>query len=221
MAGVDFAATVKQEDFIEAGVRLAQGLFGQERFNCIIMNPPYSKVNSDSRHRRMLRSIGVETSNLYSAFLSIAIKLLDDGGELVAITPRSFCNGTYFKPFRRLLLGTMSIRRIHLFESRQHAFKEDEVLQENIIFHAVKENRSARKVLVTCNDNPMDEDVLIREAPLEQLVNARDPDMFLHIVPDTMGQEIAAQVPAWSVPLPIWVCQSPPAGWFSSAPPTT
>jgi len=34
-----------------------------------------------------------ETSNLYTAFLAIAIKLLEPGGELVAITPRSFCNG--------------------------------------------------------------------------------------------------------------------------------
>ena len=66
------------------------------------------------------------------------VNLLEPGGELVAITPRSFCNGPYFKPFRKLFLKEMTLSRIHVFESRDEAFGADEVLQENIIFHAIK-----------------------------------------------------------------------------------
>jgi adenine-specific DNA-methyltransferase len=40
--------------------------------------------------------------------------LLDRSGELVAITPRSFCNGPYFKPFREDFLEAMSLRRLHV-----------------------------------------------------------------------------------------------------------
>src|SRR5690606_24278062 len=103
-----------------------------------ILNPPYKKINSNSEHRLLLRSIGIETVNLYTAFLGIVVMLLEPGGELVAITPRSFCNGPYYKSFRKLFLGNMALQRIHVFESRKQAFKDDEVLQENIIFHAIK-----------------------------------------------------------------------------------
>ena len=71
------------------------------------------------------------------------------GGELVAITPRSFCNGPYFKPFREDFLETMSLRRLHVFESRSAAFSGDAVLQENIIFHAVKGAPKPKRVVIS------------------------------------------------------------------------
>jgi adenine-specific DNA-methyltransferase len=140
--GVEFVGEVLEQDFIQAGVDMLRGgLFPVERysFNRAILNPPYRKIRSDSTYRHWLSSIGVETSNLYTAFLSVVVDLLEPGGELVAITPRSFCNGPYFKPFRKLFLNTMTLRRIHVFESREEAFSTDDVLQENIIFHAVKD----------------------------------------------------------------------------------
>ena len=73
--------------------------------------------------------------NLYTAFLGLVVALTKEGGEIVAIIPRSFCNGVYFRPFRKWLLRNVAIKHIHVFESRAKAFKEDEVLQENIIIH--------------------------------------------------------------------------------------
>jgi adenine-specific DNA-methyltransferase len=73
-------------------------------------------MRNDGEHRLLLRSIGIETGNLYAAFVAIALKMLRPGGELVAITPPSFCNGPYFKLFRRFLLKTESIDRVHIFE---------------------------------------------------------------------------------------------------------
>ena len=63
---------------------------------------------------------------------------------MVAIVPRSFCNGPYFKPFREQFFSLMNLRHVHVFEKRDSAFEDDEVLQENIIIHAVKESQ-ARK----------------------------------------------------------------------------
>lgn len=102
-------------------------------FTHAILNPPYKKIRSNSTHRKLLRSQGIETVNLYSAFLALAIKLLAPGGQVVAIIPRSFCNGPYYKPFRELILEETAIKHLHLFESRNKAFKDDEVLQENVI----------------------------------------------------------------------------------------
>jgi adenine-specific DNA-methyltransferase len=145
--GVQATWRVVNADFIEAAVELlAEPLFQNDhRFTGAIQNPPYRKIHSHSRCRKLLSSVGIETGNLYTAFLALTVRLLEPGGELVAISPRSFCNGPYFKPFRKLFLHQMTLRRIHVFESRDQAFREDEVLQENIIFNAVKEqNRTCR-----------------------------------------------------------------------------
>lgn len=104
--GVDFQWHIHAEDFIEAGVQslvYEYSLFGEksQRYSHCIMNPPYRKIKSDSSTRAQLQQIGIETSNLYTGFLAIAVHLLEAGGELVAIVPRSFCNGVYFKSFRK------------------------------------------------------------------------------------------------------------------------
>src|SRR5579884_4077726 len=111
-SGIEYLATVHGEDFIEAAVSLVRSdLFGtsKSQFNAAILNPPYRKINSDSRTRRLLREAGIETSNLYTGFLALTARLLCEGGELVAICPRSFCNGPYFRPFREQFFDIMSL----------------------------------------------------------------------------------------------------------------
>ena len=118
--GTKFAGTPINDDFIRLGVAMVKASLFGKRFNLAILNPPYRKISADSEARGLLREIGVETSNLYTAFLSIVVQLLEPGGEMVAITPRSFCNGPYFKPFRKLFFESMTIRRIHVFEFSKH-----------------------------------------------------------------------------------------------------
>ena len=161
-AGVAFQAEVIEADFIRAAVELLAEcpLWGTRRpaFDCAILNPPYRKLNSESETRHALRSVGIETSNLYTAFLWLVFRLLDTNGEMVAITPRSFCNGPYFRPFREAFLRQMALRRVHVFESRNTAFKDADVLQENVIFRAVK-GKPAGKAVVSSSANPEDSDI--------------------------------------------------------------
>ena len=118
-------------------------------FTHVILNPPYKKINAASGHRSALRKAGIETSNLYTGFMFLAARRMRPGGEMVAIVPRSFCNGPYFKPFREQFFSMMSLRHIHVFEKRDRAFKDDAVLQENIIIHAVKGNRPSDITITT------------------------------------------------------------------------
>ena len=194
--GIAFTSDLIDGDFIDEGTRLLRHeMFSPvQRFNCAILNPPYKKINTDSDTRLMLREIGVETSNLYTGFLSVVLMLLAPGAELVAITPRSFCNGLYFKPFRKLLLDTLTIRRIHVFDSRQIAFREDDVLQENVIFHGVRGTSRGGKVSMSSTAGPEDDLAIGREIAYEQLVRPNDPEYFIHIVPDELGASIAEQM---------------------------
>lgn len=194
--GVDVAFTgdVRRDDFVAAASRLVGDLFGRsdERYNCTILNPPYRKINSDSETRRHLRTVGIETSNLYTAFLALAVKLLEPGGEMVAITPRSFCNGPYFRPFRELFLDAMDIQRVHIFESRSRAFRDDDVLQENIIVHAIK--RTKRSSVLISSSRGVEQPVKERSVDYAELVHPEDSERFIHIVQDEQGQAVAKQM---------------------------
>ena len=108
---------------------------GGGRFDVAILNPPYMKLKASDPCRRMVRRRhGVDCPNLYAAFLTVAVASLDDGGQLVAITPRSFANGLYFTGFRRHLTDVASFSRVVLFDRRDRVFRSSSVLQETVIF---------------------------------------------------------------------------------------
>ena len=91
--------------------------------------------------------------NLYTAFIALALSLLADGGQLVAIVPRSFCNGPYYRSFREFVLQRAALRHVHLFESRTTAFKDDEILQENVIILLERNGRQGPVRITTSFDD--------------------------------------------------------------------
>ena len=199
---IHFSGRAIAGDFIKEAVEFLlnqNSLFGKAShgYTHCIMNPPYKKIRSDSDYRGWLRHVGIETSNLYSAFLALAIKLLRMGGELVAIVPRSFCNGVYFKPFRKLLLEEMSLIQLHVFDTRDQAFKDDEVLQENIIFHAVK-GTPQKEVVISSSNDQIFEDMTLRKVSFDKVVKPCDPDQFIHIAVSDFDQMIVDRMSVFS-----------------------
>jgi adenine-specific DNA-methyltransferase len=181
--GDDFTATVRSEDFIRAAVASLSGsLFAKllPRYTHAILNPPYKKMGNRSVHRHLLQRVGIETVNLYSAFVALAVKLAGPKGQIVAIIPRSFCNGPYYRPFRDFILKHAAIRRLHLFDSRESAFKDDEVLQENII---IRLERGAQQGLVTVSTSTDDTlaDLVAYDYPFDQIVFPDDSQQFIHV----------------------------------------
>jgi tRNA1(Val) A37 N6-methylase TrmN6 len=174
----DMDISLRRGDFIEEAVKLI--LQGEERFTHAILNPPYKKIHSASRHRLLLRRVGIETVNLYSAFVALAIKLLQPGGQIVAISPRSFCNGPYYRPFRELILAETAIIHIHLFAARNRAFRDDEVLQENIIILLERGAIPGNVTVSTSSDDGFD-DLKTNIYPFDRIVFPDDPEKFIHI----------------------------------------
>ena len=159
---------------------------GARRFTHAILNPPYKKINSASDHRLILRQAGIETVNLYSAFVALALALMKPNGQLVAIIPRSFCNGPYYRPFREFILHHAALRHMHLFVSRTEAFRDDNVLQENVI---IRLERSGIQGNVTVSNSTDDSfaDFAKHEQPFDRIVFPSDPERFIH-VPTSLGR---------------------------------
>ena len=184
-----------QDDLFETG-EAQKG----EPFTHVIMNPPYKKINSTSGHRSALRQAGLETSNLYAGFMFLAAQRLRAGGEMVAIVPRSFCNGPYFKPFREQFFSMMGLQHVHVFEKRNSAFKGDEVLQENIIIYAVKGEAPATVTITTSRGRGFEfaphsrecvgEDMTQRIVAYTSVIRPSDPDSFVHIASNDLEQGI-------------------------------
>jgi len=175
---------VSPGDFIwEAACTSFRGSGG---FTHAILNPPYKKINSNSEHRHILRRVGIETVNLYSAFVALALSLMNPGGQLVAIIPRSFCNGPYYRPFREFLLQRAALRHLHLFASRTKAFKDDDVLQENVIIRLECGGTQGNVTVSNSTDDGFD-DLVTHEQPFDRIVFPDDPEKFIH-VPTSPGR---------------------------------
>lgn len=170
--------SIHSGDFIEEAVKII--LKGGPRFSHAILNPPYKKINSGGQHRLWLRKVGIETVNMYSAFVALTVELMEPGGEIVAIVPRSFCNGPYYRPFRELLFAKTSIKRMHLFGARDRAFKDDDVLQENIIIVLERGGKQGHVTISTSTDDSFT-DMEIHSYPFEQIVLPDDPERFIHV----------------------------------------
>ncbi len=169
---------VSPTDFIFAAAR--KSLQDLCPFSHAILNPPYKKLNSGSEHRLILRRVGIETVNLYSAFVALSLALMRPGGQLVAIIPRSFCNGPYYRPFRDFLLSHAALRHIHLFASRTNAFKDDDVLQENVIIR-LERGGIQGPVSITNSADDSFSDLSTHEHPFDRIVFPNDPEKFIHV----------------------------------------
>src|SRR5712691_4428313 len=120
---------------------------------------------------------------------------------MVAICPRSFCNGPYFKPFREQLLDTMSLRQIHVFESRSAAFQQDEVLQENIILHAVKSPEKPQSVIISTSSGARGGEIEERACPYADVVSPSDHERFIHLVTRESDEVVRLKVARFTTPL--------------------
>ena len=164
------------EDFIDFGLKsIRQG----KKYSHIFTNPPYKKVNKSYFESKLGRNC-FNSHNLYSIFIEISIELLEENGELVAIIPRSFCNGKLFSKFRSKLLDSCSIEKIHLFLERDAVFKDDKVLQENIIIHLVKKEQSDFVKISHCHGLSFEnfDNYFI---PFDNVVLMSDKERIIHI----------------------------------------
>ena len=206
-----FIYEINQSDFISYmanALSTGVGKASEQQFTHVIMNPPYKKIASSGIHRQLLRKVGIETVNLYSGFVALAIKLLKPGGELVAIIPRSFCNGPYYQPFRELLLSEMALRHIHIFDSRNRAFADDKVLQENIIIHCIRGVKQG-SVFITSTpsaDFHIDEatgqitsaDMTLRKVDISNIVHPNDQQKFIHIAATPREQHVVDKLASFT-----------------------
>jgi adenine-specific DNA-methyltransferase len=182
--------TIFIDDFILANTQ--KTLFRQgplPSFHLAILNPPYFKVRKESAHAKAMEHVVHGQPNIYAFFMAVAADLLLPGGEMVAITPRSYFNGPYFKRFRKWFFDRMAARQIHVFESRTDTFRDDAVLQENVILMAEK-TVERKDVVLTSSAGREPAHGEQRTAPYHRIVDDSNGDHVLRVTRNHFEQEI-------------------------------
>jgi len=201
-AGVPTSYVLNHGDMLRDGVELLEeeDLFRAPRrsrgFTHAIMNPPYRKINTDSEARLLLRRAGLETSNLYTGFLWLAARLLEPEGQIVAITPRSFCNGPYFLPFREQFFDLMALERLHVFDRRDALFAGDDVLQENLIMYARRSAQRRTSVVLSSSDGLPAGAARSRTVPHSRVMDPADSSRVVHVALEVADDEAKGAVMA-------------------------
>ncbi|CAN7166706.1 Eco57I restriction-modification methylase domain-containing protein [Agrobacterium tumefaciens] len=177
-ARMAFEPMVFGDDFI--GATVPRSIARRATFTHAILNPPYKKINTGSQHRMDLSRAGLETVNLYTGFVALALDLMVQSGVVVAIIPRSFCNGPYYRPFRNWIFERAAIKRMHLFDSRNSAFKDDKVLQENVIIVLERGGQQGPVEVSTSTDDTFS-DLVLTQHDFTKIVHPGDRERFIHI----------------------------------------
>ena len=185
--GVSLTFDVKNEDFVlasAASIESATGasLFGgnerpSSEYDLVISNPPYFKIGKDDPRAVAWASVVNGQPNIYALFMAISAELLSKSGQLVYIVPRSFASGPYFRRFREIFFRKVAPTSIHLFDSRKDVFRNQTVLQENLVIAAQKlavgEALDGHQVLVSHSKGA--HDLAARQQHLVDVESVLDP----------------------------------------------
>jgi len=100
-------------DFVLEAVRKDVG-----KHDLVVANPPYFKLRADSEQVKATKGIVEGQGNIYSLFMALCARLLQIEGTLIFLVPRSFASGKYFEKFRLEFFQMVSLKAVHLFDSR-------------------------------------------------------------------------------------------------------
>ena len=172
-------------------------------YDFVISNPPYYKLNKDSPQSSVMMELISGQPNIYALFMALSASMVKPEGEMVFITPRSFCSGLYYKRFREWFLNNVQITNIHIFESRKEVFDKDEVLQENVIIKAKKrkETNKRGKVIITTSRNKDFDKLGSIAVPSTDVIRHRNGETFIRIPTSSLDVDILHIVDSWPTTL--------------------
>lgn len=166
-AGVRVTVSIRIGDFLMSDLACEKA-----QFDIVIANPPYFKLQkNDPRSLKHAYAVYGQP-NIYGLFMAACARLLTQNGRWCFITPRSWTNGAYFAATRRQILRWLHIDAMHVFESRQDHFTDDEVLQEAMITWATSQSDSVGTIVVSTSEGVRDlADAALRTLPTCEIIS--------------------------------------------------
>lgn len=207
--GISLHVRIREGDFVAEMVStLNSPLFTSnatpQKYDYIIANPPYFKLNKNDLRVKAGQGLIGGYTNIYTMFMAISLRILKRDGRACFIVPRSFCSGAYFSSFRRGFLEDAIPRHVHLFEMRDKTFKDDDVLQENVVVSFERKDGNSEApdtydVVISSS-----QDVSDLERRKEQSVSAKHfigkhgNSIFFRLPTSELDKQLVEIVDSWS-----------------------
>ena len=185
---VDISCDIEYKNFLLDPV--------EENFDLVISNPPYFKISKNSDEARAMSSFLYGQPNVYALFIVKALQKLDENGNFIFITPRSWTSGSYFLKMREYLFSNASITNIHLFDVRDKVFSSENVLQETIIWSGVKKKNENQQILISTSENDYFNNFKTFSVSRKDVVTTDDYRMFLPL--DNFDYELLKSINTYS-----------------------
>ena len=136
----------------------------------------------------------------------ISSYLLNDDGDLIFITPRSYTSGFYFQEFRKHFFLKLVPYNFHLFSSRSEAFNRDSILQENLIIHAKKRKnnedyRNFKVKISYSNGNKDLKESKQRDVNLSDVIYVKSPNKPIFLPLNDKEESIISHILSWNASL--------------------
>ncbi len=217
--GLHLTYDILQDDFVTTCAHRLGGMLSFQQtspsrrdYDLVISNPPYGKIQKSDVRAVAAWQVVHGQPNMYALFMAISAKMLRRQGSLIFIVPRSFAAGEYFRRFRSRFFAEMQPRAFHLFGSRREAFREQSVLQENLIVHAqrdgVTREPQQEKVVVTVSQGLRDLGRPTRlTLPLATVLDVNRPGTPLRIPSSKAEEEVVQYLQQWPETLTSLGCQ--------------
>ena len=198
--GVQIDLTIHQEDFILVNHTYISGtnLYNDNivLYDYIISNPPYFKLAKDDARTQCCASIVDGQTNIYALFMAICSKMLNESGEMIFITPRSFASGRYFQSFRDYLFENTRLCFVHLFNTRKDTFAKDDVLQELVITRFAHSNNG--RIIISHSEGSRDlNDPVIKDYPETDILDPSTSDKVVFLPTDDKDDAILSLFRSW------------------------
>ncbi len=201
-SGFEFSYRIYSDDFIIRNFKLfkkdPEEIEEENFYDYVISNPPYYKIRKNSPSAKDLDVILKGQPNIYILFMALSAKLLKEEGELVVITPRSYCSGPYFSNFRGWFFDRMKPTKIHVFGSRKDVFKKYNVLQEMVVLSAVKRKDDPKYITISNSKGDIlkTEKIIKRKTEYSKSIIKTDSDIIMRIPTSEEDELLAEKVDA-------------------------
>ena len=113
----------------------------EEKFDIIICNPPSELFLKSSDEAERIGGVTQVKVGAPVLFTRMAMRHLEDGGELVIVLPTTVASASEMREFRREMASSLSYERIHLFVGKSKNGSRAVPLKKNLILALGRHDR--------------------------------------------------------------------------------
>ena len=182
--GIKLIYKIYEESFLASCVdsyRFSLFSESEKKYDIIIMNPPEEQLEKTSAEAAAFEDICTSDTEASALFAALGAVMLAEGGQMCALLPIQTAYGAYLAKFRKKILSTLSLERLHMFTKKPKGKYDADILRKSMIFKWRNAPQTEKIVLSASYDYGTDENVRVLP-PLDYNTIVRGEDKSILLI---------------------------------------